>query len=174
GFSGVSVSRNAHEEALSNRERISAIGWYVCRITRGRKTYVKDHLASLRSLALLGKGTARPGSQRHHVELRRHSHLDAAPQAHADDRRLSKNPDSPDRSRILLRHPAHHSNHREIGSVRRALSKRAGSDDEGLRLVDREGLFLQRRVPDDRQHARDSPGADRRATPVVSRQPRSR
>ena len=55
-----------------------------------------------------------------------------------------------------------------IGRFRRALSKRTGRPGQGFRLVDREGILLERRVSHDRQHARNPPRACRRTAPVLS------
>src|ERR1700730_6202383 len=56
----------------------------------GRETHVTGHSASLPTFALLGKDTPRPGSQGRKLELSRYSGMDAAPEADAGDRRLSR------------------------------------------------------------------------------------
>src|ERR1700722_1336567 len=115
GPSRAALSRNA-SATISNEGGNSTIRWDGTSADNiGRETHVKGHPAPLPTFALLGKDTLGSGPQGPELELSRYSGMDAAPQAHTDDRRLSAHSHPSDRGGVLLRHAAHSSRHREVG-----------------------------------------------------------
>src|SRR5216683_3834385 len=148
--------------------RTLTISWNGCPADNtGRETHVTGHPASLPTFALLGKDTPRPGSQGRKLELCRYSGMDAAPQADADDRRLSANSDPSSRGGVLLRYASHSPSHRRIGLFGLALSERSGRSCKGSWLVDRERLLHECRVSHDRQHGRAPSRACRGTTSAL-------
>src|SRR6266853_196146 len=155
--------------------RTLTLSWNGCPADNtGRETHVTGHPASLPTFALLGKDTPRPGSQGRKLELCRYSGMDAAPQADADDRRLSANSDPSSRGGVLLRYAAHSPSHRRIGLFGVALSERSRRSCKSSWLVDREGLLHECRLSHDRQHAWTASRAYRGTTSALPDQLGSR
>src|SRR3984893_2343172 len=140
----------------------------------GRETHVTGHPASLPTFALLGKDSPRPGAQGLKLELSRYSGMDAAPQADADDRRLSANADPSSWGGVLLRYASHSPSHRRIGLFGHALSKGPGRSCKSSWLVDREGLLHECRLSHDRQHVWTAQRTCRGTTSALPGQPGSR
>src|SRR5260221_2202864 len=171
GPSWARLSRNAPATSPNEGANLNhSLGTARPQTTQGGKTHVKGHPAPLSAFALLGKDTPRPGSQGRKLELRRNSGMDAAPQAHPDDRRLSANSDPSSRGRVLLRHAAHSSSHRRTGHFGLALSERSRRACKGSWLVDRERLLHECRLSHDRQHAWTPPRTYRGTTSALPRQ----
>src|SRR5262249_4026319 len=124
-----------------------------------RTAFVRDHSASLSTLALLGEDSPGSWPQGPELALGRNPGMDTASQAHPDDGWLSAHSHSSDRSGVLLRHTAHCSGHREAGRLAAALSKGTERSRQGFRLVDREGLLHERRMPHGRQHGGKNPAS---------------
>src|SRR5882757_2585029 len=151
---GPAIAKCLRTSAIEQRGRTSTISRNGCPADNPeRETDVTGHPASLSAFALLGKDTPRPGSQGRKLELSRYSGMDAAPQADADDRRLSANSDSSSRGGVLLRHASHSPSHRRTGLFGLALSEKPGRSCKSSWLVDREGLLHECRLSHDRQHA---------------------
>src|ERR1700736_5683855 len=132
----------------------------------------RDDPASLSTVSVLGEDSPCAWAQGVELALGRDSSLDAAPEADADDRRLSPDADPASRRGILLRSPFDPPCHRGAWFVKEPLSSGPGRNGEGPLLVDREEFVHERGVPDDRQYDwQTASGTERRASARVRRQP---